>query len=101
MQVASYKSQAEKSSALASLTTRQAELTRLVQDSQLTGEAGRAMVNEANHELLSISRTLSACQGKSTAELLKQMYAEADEDGKASLSKAWEEGREKREGKKK
>ena len=25
------------------------------------------------------------------------MYAEADEDGKAALSKAWEDGREKRE----
>lgn len=37
-------------------------------------------------------------QGKSTAELLKQMYAEADEVGKVALSKAWEEGREKREG---
>ena len=30
-----------------------------------------------------------------------QMYADADEDGKAALSKAWEEGREKREGRKK
>ena len=29
----------------------------------------------------------------------RQMYAEADEDGKAALSKAWEEGREKRESK--
>ena len=28
-----------------------------------------------------------------------QMYADADEDGRASLSKAWEEGRTKREGK--
>jgi len=43
---------------------------------------------------------LAPWQGKSTAELLKQMYADADEDGKVSLSKAWEEGREKREGKK-
>jgi len=34
---------------------------------------------------------------KSTAELLSQMYSEADEDGKAALSKAWEDGREKRE----
>ena len=40
-------------------------------------------------------------QGKSTAELLQQMYAEADEDGKLALSKAWEDGREKREGAKK
>ena len=39
-------------------------------------------------------------QGKSTAELLQQMYAEADEDGKAALSKAWEDGREKRESRK-
>ena len=38
---------------------------------------------------------------KSTAELLQQMYAEADEDGKLALSKAWEDGREKREGAKK
>ena len=29
-----------------------------------------------------------------------QMYADADEEGKASLSKAWEEGRSKREGRK-
>jgi len=27
------------------------------------------------------------------------MYSEADEDGKAALSKAWEDGREKREAK--
>lgn len=36
-------------------------------------------------------------QGKSTGELLKQMYAEADEEGKLALSEAWESGREKRE----
>ena len=34
-------------------------------------------------------------------EAAENAFAEADEDGKASLSKAWEEGREKREGKKK
>ena len=39
-------------------------------------------------------------QGKSTGELLKQMYAEADEEGKLALSKAWESGRDKREGNK-
>ena len=33
------------------------------------------------------------------AELLSKMYAEADEEGKASLSQAWETGRKKREGK--
>jgi hypothetical protein len=37
-------------------------------------------------------------KGKSTAELLSQMYADADEDGKASLASAWEAGRAKREG---
>ena len=36
-------------------------------------------------------------KGKSTAELLAQMYAEADEDGRAAISQAWEAGREKRE----
>ena len=36
-------------------------------------------------------------QGKSTGELLQQMYAEADEEGKLALSQAWEAGREKRE----
>ena len=37
-------------------------------------------------------------KGKSTAELLSQMYANADEEGKASLAAAWEAGRSKREG---
>ena len=32
-----------------------------------------------------------------SAELLSQMYANADEDGRASLSKAWETGRAKLE----
>ena len=41
--------------------------------------------------------TSQANQGKSTNELLQQLYAEADEEGKAALSKAWEDGREKRE----
>ena len=40
---------------------------------------------------------LESNKGKSTQELLAKMYAEADEAGKASLSKAWEEGRSKRE----
>ena len=39
-------------------------------------------------------------QGKSTAELLQEMYADADEEGKLALSKAWESGRDKREGSK-
>ena len=34
------------------------------------------------------------------AELLSKMYAEADEEGKASLAQAWEAGRAKREGRK-
>ena len=37
-------------------------------------------------------------KGKSTQELLSKMYAEADEEGKASLAAAWEAGRAKREG---
>ena len=37
-------------------------------------------------------------KGKSTQELLSKMYAEADEEGKASLAKAYETGRAKREG---
>ena len=37
---------------------------------------------------------------KSTAELLAEMYADADEEGKAGLAKAWEDGREAREGRK-
>ena len=36
-------------------------------------------------------------KGKSTAELLAQMFADADDDGKAAISRAWENGREKRE----
>ena len=28
---------------------------------------------------------------------MREMYANADQEGKASLSKAWEDGREKRE----
>ena len=39
-------------------------------------------------------------KGKSTQELLSKMYADADEEGKASLAAAWESGREKREGRK-
>ena len=42
--------------------------------------------------------TLAANKGKSTQELLAEMYADADEDGKASLAAAWEAGRSKREG---
>ena len=42
---------------------------------------------------------LAANKGKSTQELLAEMYADADEDGKASLAAAWEAGRSKREGK--
>mmetsp|Transcript_21392 Transcript_21392/g.45957 ORF Transcript_21392/g.45957 Transcript_21392/m.45957 type:complete len:240 (-) Transcript_21392:318-1037(-) len=38
-------------------------------------------------------------QGKSTMELLHELYADADEDGKVALSKAWEDGRAKREAK--
>ena len=41
---------------------------------------------------------LAANKGKSTQELLAEMYADADEDGKASLAAAWEAGRSKREG---
>lgn len=37
-------------------------------------------------------------KGKSTQELLAKMYADADEEGKASLAAAWETGRAKREG---
>jgi calcyclin binding protein len=41
---------------------------------------------------------LEANKGKSTQQLLSEMYADADEDGKASLAAAWEAGRSKREG---
>ena len=37
-------------------------------------------------------------KGKSTQELLSKMYADADDEGKASLAAAWESGRAKREG---
>lgn len=44
------------------------------------------------------AQDLEQNKGKSTAELLSNMYAEADEEGKASLAAAWESGRSKREG---
>ena len=40
---------------------------------------------------------VQANEGKSTAQLLSEMYADADEEGKESLAKAFEEGRAKRE----
>ena len=43
------------------------------------------------------AKDLEDNKGKSTAELLGQMYANADEEGKASLTAAWEAGRSKRE----
>lgn len=36
-------------------------------------------------------------EGKSTAELLRDMYAEADDEDRAKLAHAWEVGRAKRE----
>ena len=38
-----------------------------------------------------------ANQGKSTAQLLSELYGEADEDAKKKLESAWEAGRAKRE----
>lgn len=38
-----------------------------------------------------------ANQGKSTAQLLSEIYGEADEDAKKKLESAWETGRAKRE----
>mmetsp|Transcript_9126 Transcript_9126/g.23168 ORF Transcript_9126/g.23168 Transcript_9126/m.23168 type:complete len:206 (-) Transcript_9126:246-863(-) len=37
-------------------------------------------------------------QGKSTGQLLSEMYGQADDDAKKKLEEAWERGREKREG---
>jgi len=37
-------------------------------------------------------------KGKSTAQLLSEMYRDADEEGKEKLAQAWEAGRAKREG---
>lgn len=53
---------AEISDAQNSLTLRRSELLHLVEDSDLRGEAGRAMVNEAQRELLSISRMLGVME---------------------------------------
>ncbi|KAG8464673.1 hypothetical protein KFE25_010041 [Diacronema lutheri] len=39
-----------------------------------------------------------ASQGKSTAQLLSELYGEADDDAKKKLEEAWEKGRQKREG---
>lgn len=36
-------------------------------------------------------------QGKSTAQLLSELYGDADEEAKKKLEEAWEKGREKRE----
>jgi len=65
------------------------------------GEEWASLDNSAAKKAKEHQEKVEANKGKSTAELLSQMYAEADEDGKAALSKAWEEGREKREAKKK
>jgi hypothetical protein len=53
-------SDAERRSALDSLTRRQQEVVSQVESSQLKGEAGRAMLNLAQRELLDISRLRGA-----------------------------------------
>ena len=58
------------------------------------GSLDESAVLQARQKAQSVEQN----KGKSTAELLSKMYAEADDEGKASLAAAWEAGRAKREG---
>lgn len=40
---------------------------------------------------------MAQSKGKSAAQLLSEMYRDADDEGKAKLEQAWEAGRSKRE----
>ena len=68
---------------------------RKVKDEEEWGSLDDAAIQQAKKK----AEKLETNKGKSTAELLSEMYADADEDGKASLAAAWETGRSKREGK--
>lgn len=62
------------------------------------GEEWGSVDESAVKEKAKKAQNLENNKGKSTAELLSEMYANADEEGKASLAAAWESGRSKREG---
>lgn len=62
------------------------------------GETWGSLDDSAVQKAKKKEADLAENQGKSTQELLAKMYAEADEEGKASLAAAWEAGRAKREG---
>ena len=68
---------------------------RKADESETWGSLDDSAVQKAKRK----EADLEANKGKSTQELLSKMYAEADEEGKASLAAAWEAGRGKREGK--
>jgi len=61
------------------------------------GEEWGSLDDSSHRKAREKEQRLESNKSKSTAELLQEMYRDADEDGKASLSKAWEEGRSKRE----
>jgi len=61
------------------------------------GEEWGSLDDSAHRKAREKESRLESNKSKSTAELLHEMYRDADEDGKASLSKAWEEGRSKRD----
>merc|ERR1719446_522483 len=71
-------SSAEISVAQNSLTLRRSELLKLVEGSDLRGEAGRTMVNEAQRELLSISRMCGAMESEYVVVQAAQPGAEAE-----------------------
>lgn len=61
------------------------------------GEEWGSLDDSARLKARKKEQDLQENKGKSTQELLSKMYAEADEEGKVSLSQAWEAGRAKRE----
>jgi len=69
---------------------------RKANDGDEWGSLDDSAILQARHK----AEKMEGNKGKSTAELLSEMYADADEGGKASLAAAWEAGRSKREAKK-
>lgn len=78
---------------------RKADSMIIIKLRKATEESWGSLDDSARAEEKRKAEKLEANKGKSTAELLSEMYANADEEGKASLSAAWEAGRSKREGK--
>ncbi len=62
------------------------------------GEEWASLDDAARAEAARKARRQRENEGKTTAELIQEMYVDADEEGKEGLAKAWEAGRAKREG---